>query len=337
MWIVPHNTPATCANDVILSKHSEVTFVGDSTTGQIYRCLYFEQLLPLKGKIKRCHDSPSHCQMIIDTCGDLLTKGTTQEKKKKHDASVVRIEHKDQLAWKGILDATDSKNTSKTSILLVMGPPNHNPLAAITKFILENSFVKADKYSEYKELLKRDRLFKISQTTPIVLVVNVGLHLMANLDWSQQKDVLKGLTQIPELFPNVIGPDEVYSQSSSIKQKDEIYYSTRPVQIVWRDTWALHEHCFWKSVSATSASRSSLRSLVRLRDPTSWLHHSFTLATYSKTTGRTTNTNGAKIQFLSSYWLAKAHKKSVNETDMRHHDIVVVGSFLKHFLGSVKI
>jgi hypothetical protein len=193
-------------------------------------------------------------------------------------------------------------------------------------------------------LLKRDRLFKISQSTPIVLVVNVGLHLMANLDWSQQKEVLKGLAQIPELFPNVIGPNEVYNKSSSsIKLNEEIYYSTRPVQIVWRDTWALHEHCFWRSASIVTASKSSLRSLVHLRDPTSWLHHSFTLATYSKTTGTTTNTNtntnanGAKIQFLSSYWLAKAHKKSVNETDMRHHDIIVVGSFLKHFLGSVKM
>ncbi len=159
----------------------------------------------------------------------------------------------------------------------------------------------------------------IHQFTELVVVMNIGLHEMKEFPWPSQKAHLRSL--ITTLT------------SEEMKSSFPI-----PLRIIWRSTWSLHEYCYqrnnyWFREDSILKSYTTAEAVVRLRDPTVWLHHSYILDVLYNTSAP------GNVTYLDNYWLSKARVKRYSaenrQNDIRHHDMMVVRASIETTLDSM--
>ena len=159
----------------------------------------------------------------------------------------------------------------------------------------------------------------IGQFGELAIVFNIGLHEMQNAIWSVQKFHLRSLI-------NTLTSGEVRNSLQI------------PVRIVWRGTWSIHEYCYqrnnyWFRENSILSTYTKAEGVTRLRDPTSWLHHSYVLDALYNTSAT------SDVKYSNNYWLSKSRVKRYSaenrQNDMRHHDTMVIRASVETTLDSL--
>ncbi len=159
----------------------------------------------------------------------------------------------------------------------------------------------------------------INQFNELIIVFNIGLHEMKKFHWFDQKSHLRSLI----------------STLTSNEMKNSFHI---PFRVIWRSTWSLHEYCYqrndyWFRDNSILKTHTTAEAVVKLRDPTVWLHHSFILD-YVYNISEPGN-----FTYLDTYWLSKSRVKKYSaenrQHDIRHHDSLVIRASIETILDSI--
>lgn len=188
--------------------------------------------------------------------------------------------------------------------------------SVITFMSAEDNF-SSSKFTRY--LKRTAEEMNVNKFNEFVIVFNIGLHEMQNAGWSAQKSHIRALITT--------------FTSDEMKKSFQV-----PLRVVWRSTWSIHEYCYqrnnyWFRENSILSTYTVASGVTRLRDPTSWLHHSYVLdSLYNISTS-------VYLKYADNYWLSKSRVKRYSaenrQHDMRHHDTIVISASVETTLDSV--
>jgi hypothetical protein len=335
-----------------------LVFVGDSTAAQVERCVY------LKSEGQCTIHNPIQCGNYAfhrQYCDSMLNNTSSS-------STSTFVSSSSLLLWRTILASQLEGRSPDTYLPYAYnqrqpGTPSLDVMLERALGRLEDrnsemwltrsqyTALKATSANEEQYRVAALELIKRQAPSPlhIVFVMNIGLHEMVRRTWQQQKS---------HLLLIVNGIMKFLTSEDVMKMHNNSY------SFIWRSTWSIHEYCFHKNdfwfprghgynkVQKTASSPS----ILYLRDATAYLQWSYTYDLYCNmtkvcdhpqgavdSTGRTmkyravsknrNNNVGGAFYITDEYWLTKSRMKRKGLTDMRHHDIFVVGETVKGLLS----
>jgi hypothetical protein len=364
-WVAPGRTYASSVDpgannrtDKVQVGAPHLVFVGDSTAAQVERCVY------LKSEGQCTVHNPIQCGNYAfhrQYCETMLNNPSAS-------STSTIVSSSSLLLWRTVLASQLEGRSPETYLAYAYnqrqpGTPSLDVLLerALARLEDRNSemWLTRSQYTALKAMAENEEQYRVAaqelikRQAPsplhIVFVMNIGLHEMVRRTWQQQKS---------HLLLIVNGTMKLLTSEDILKTQNNSY------SFIWRSTWSIHEYCFhrndfwfprghgYNKVQKTANSPS----ILYLRDATAYLQWSYTYDLYCNmtkvcdhpqgavdSTGRTmkyravsknrNNNVGGAFYITDEYWLTKSRMKRKGLTDMRHHDIFVVGETVKGLLS----